>query len=246
MRTVSSPATMSVTPLVRRPVTKSGPALRPTTATNPASPSDSNTQSVGPGMRPKKRGNIERSHPHTSPPSRTPTLRLSPISIPKSASAGSPISAPATIPNATRTISVTSVARSGTDAFHGLSDPSAGSHEGEHVAALDRRRRKHRDWCAGPGDVPEIDSPRRLLVCELGKCATIDAGVGDHDIEHIGRDVEERPVVDLQNAKLLFVHPRHQQLPPARDCEDVAGLHCCRFIGIYDLIPASNPFDEQT
>ena len=132
-----------------------------------------------------------------------------------------------------------------TDVIHGLSDPPAGSNESEHVAALDNRRRKHGDWRARPGDVPEIDAPRRVLVGELGKCATIDPGVGDHDVEHVGRDVEEWPVVDLQNAKLLFVHPRHQQLPPARDCQDVAGFHCRRFIGIDDLIPASNPFDEQ-
>ena len=103
-----------LTPLVRRPATKSGPALRPTTATNPASPIDSNTQSVGPGMRPKKRGHIERSQPHTRPPSSTPTLRLNPISMPPSISAGMPTSAPATMPNATSTMSVTSVARSGT------------------------------------------------------------------------------------------------------------------------------------
>ena len=46
-------------------------------------------------MRPKKRGHVERSQPHTRPPSRTPTLRLNPISMPPSMSAGMPSSAPA-------------------------------------------------------------------------------------------------------------------------------------------------------
>src|SRR5512143_4378091 len=69
MLTVSSPAASSETPLVLRPAPTSGPALRPTTATKPVSPIDSNTHNDGEGLRPNQRGCDERSQPQTRPPS---------------------------------------------------------------------------------------------------------------------------------------------------------------------------------
>ena len=61
--------------LVRRPVTKLGPALRPTTPMNTARPIVSNTHSAGSGMRPNV-GRTERSQPNTSPITSAPPLAV--------------------------------------------------------------------------------------------------------------------------------------------------------------------------
>ena len=161
----STPATTSLAPLVRRPATKSGPALSPTTATNPASPIDSNTHSVGPGMRPKKRGHIDRSQPQTRPPSSTPTLRLSPISMPPSMIAGMPISAPATMPNATSTMSVASVApiRRRRCAARPRRGVAPGPTMREHVAAVDRCAGKHGERRPGARDAGAGRRSARIL-----------------------------------------------------------------------------------
>jgi hypothetical protein len=111
MLVASSPAITRLTPDCCRPRTKSGPALRPTAPTKAVTPTESNSQSAGSGMRPKRRS-TERSRPKTRPPTRTPTLRLKPIWSFPNATAGMPISAPSTTPRPTVTISVAEVGRS--------------------------------------------------------------------------------------------------------------------------------------
>src|SRR5579871_6031963 len=69
------PAAKRPRPLDFKPLTNAGPALIPTTAMNPLSPTLLNTQRAGSGIRPKVRW-IERNHPQNNPAKSAPPLVL--------------------------------------------------------------------------------------------------------------------------------------------------------------------------
>ena len=166
--------------------------------------------------------------------------------MPPSMIAGMPSSAPATMPNATSTMSVASDGRSErADVLHGLGQASRRSDDGEHVAAVDRRGREHRERRPAAREPAQEHAPREIFAGELGEGAAVDGRLGDDDIERLGRNIEERPVVHLHESQPDLVHLRDQLLPSARDGEDVADLHGGRVIRLQDLVAAPHPLDEQ-
>ncbi len=198
-----------------QPTTKSGPAFRPTTATKPARPMDSNIQSVGPGMRPKKRGHMDRSQPQTRPPSRTPTLNSSRsrASQPQRRNADQ---APATMPNATRTMSVASVARSGTPSRPPPASRRVGPDERDTSPRCTACREGSRPACRRAAAGADRRCERPLRPRAPRSRARRLALRHDH-IQGFGRDVEQILVVDFAQAERLLVDPGHQQFPAAGD-----------------------------
>ena len=92
-------------PVTRRPVTKLGPAFKPTTPMKTARPTVSKTQSAGSGMRPNV-GRTDRSHPNTSPMISEPPLAVRLSGKPPILTDSKPINPPMKIPRPTNTTSV--------------------------------------------------------------------------------------------------------------------------------------------
>ena len=164
---VSAPATSSVAPLVCRPRTKSGPALSPTTATNPVSPIDSKTHSVGPGMRPKKRGLTDRSQPQTQPAEQhadrqaQTDLDASDVHRRQARSARR-----ATMPVATTNMSVASVARSATPMRSTARvDIRERADDRDDIAAIDDGLRAARAIGTPPRAMRRRNTPRAASSC---------------------------------------------------------------------------------
>ena len=205
---------MRLRPLVRRPTTKSGPALSPTIATNPARPTDSNTHSVGDGMRPKTRGHIERSQPQTSPPSSTPTLRLKPISIRPDNQRGNANQRPRD--DAERHehhVGRLGGAIGDANVAHRILEAARRSHQRDDVAAMNGGSWKNRHTCTArvrrrrytlraASSFASSPSVRRSIV------------IRHDDVQFFCRDVEQRLVIDFAQSQRLLVEPRHQQLAP--------------------------------
>ena len=93
----TKPTSSRLQPICWRPVTKLGPALRPTTPMNTARPILSKTQSAGSGMRPKV-GRTERSHPNTRPMTSAPPLAVRLSGTAPTVTVNSPKSPPRKMP----------------------------------------------------------------------------------------------------------------------------------------------------
>jgi len=77
-----------------------------------------------------------------------------------------------------------------------------------------------------PRELPQIDAAHRFVSGEIRNRSTVDISACDDDVQHVDRDLENRLVVDLADAKPLLVDSREEKrLPPARDGQRVAELY---------------------
>ena len=226
--TVRRPATTSVTPAVRRPVTKSGPALRPDDGDEAGEAERlEHPQRRRRESRPKNRGHTDRSQPQVRPPTSTPTLRLRPISTPPSNKRGQ------------------ADERAGDDAegdeHHvagvgravGDADPRRGLGDAIATARPASRRRRGGAtvsgntgiWRAGAGDPAKEDAAREVLAGEVGERPAVDVRGGHDDVERIGGDVRaapHRPPRGCPSGCSSIL--RNEELAPSDDGDAVAGL----------------------
>ena len=158
-----------------------------------------------------------------------------------------PTSAPATMPNATSTISVTSVARSATPRrLTAAAILRAGPDQGQHVAALDLRRREDRNRRPGAHDPTHVDAAREFLSGEIRNRAAVDLRGRHDDLQHLRGDIEELRVVHFPDGEPLFIDSRHQQLAAPSDRQRVAGLQNGGLVGLENSMATPDSLDEQT
>ena len=219
-----------------------GPALRPASARNAASPSDSRSHSDASGILPNL-GFTDRKYPTVRPPSSTPTGALRPSSRLPNVAVGRPMSPPKAMIAATSIRSVADVGYSAkpiSSATRAMFAPAPVTvRTSPRSITVARVKGSSRPRTA---QSEEVDAARSHVFTEGAQRRPGELAVGQHEIGRDARDVEQLGVVDL-----VAQHPRALDdcRPATPDRNHIVSLEGRGWRHIDERGPAAKPLDRH-